>query len=292
MSREIDALTSYTLKHLRDRWWTPAWSAWVNSHLHCEPGDRLAHIGCGNGEVDVALALATPGLRVVSLDSVWRRAQHTRDLGRDVGRDLLALAADARALPFGPGSMDAVVCLAVLQHLEDPQATTHALAELVAPGGRILILEPDHESRLWYTEAEAGTEAFTQARTLLSRLHHQRSPGAASRLGLHVASWLRGAGLEPLSVEMLPVAETRLGAPAPGVWETRERAIARLEEQLDDELADDGRALAAAVRAYRDEATRQGAAFVEVQHALLVATLAQRPLDVEAFDAATEGIDS
>ncbi len=288
MSREIDALTSYTLKHLRDRWWTPAWSAWVNSHLHCEPGDRLAHIGCGNGEVDVALALATPGLHVVSLDAVWRRVRHTRDLGRDVGRELLALTADARALPFGPGSMDAVVCLAVLQHLEDPQAAARALAELVAPGGRILILEPDHESRLWYTEARAGMEAFRIARSLLERRHRERSPGTPPRLGLHVASWLREAGLEPLTVEMLPVSETRLGAPAPGVWDTRERAVGRLVEEESDGMASEAQALAAAVRAYRDEADSQGPAFVEVQHALLVATLAQRPLDVSAFEGAVE----
>src|SRR5690606_33536243 len=154
----------------------------------------------------------------------------TRDLGRDVGRDLLALAADIRALPFGPGSMDAVVCLAVLQHLEDPQAAARALAELIAPGGRILILEPDHESRLWYSEAATGMEAYRLARSLLERRYRERSPRAPSRLGLHVASWLREAGLEPLTVEMLPVAEARLGAPAAGVWETRERAVGRLVE--------------------------------------------------------------
>src|SRR5690606_13328671 len=133
-----------------------------------------------------------------------------------------------------------------------------------------------------------GVEAFRQARDLLGRLHRERSPGSPSRLGLHVASWLRTAGLEPLTVEMLPVSETRLGAPAAGVWDARDRALAHVEAHVDDELADAGRTLSAIVRAYRDEANQQGAAFVEVQHALLVATLAQRPLDVGAFDAAKE----
>ena len=55
MSRDIDALTSYTLKHLRDRWWTARWTHWVGSHLRCDPGERLVHVGCGNGEIDVAL---------------------------------------------------------------------------------------------------------------------------------------------------------------------------------------------------------------------------------------------
>lgn len=277
MSREIDALTSFTLKHLRDRWWTPAWSAWVNSHLHCGPGDRLAHIGCGNGEVDVALALATPGLHVVSTDLVWRRVVHTRDLGRDVGVALGTVTADARALPLADASVDAVVCLAVLQHLEDPEAAAHAMARLLRPGGRILMLEPDHESRLWYSSADAGQRAFEQARHLFARRHHARSPASPSRLGFHVVSWLRDAGLEPLSVETVPVAETRLGAPAPGAWEVRERAIAHVRETSEGADRDEATALLEAVRTYRADAEAQAAAFVEVQHALVVATLAQRP---------------
>lgn len=277
MSREIDALTSFTLKHLRDRWWTPAWSAWVNSHLHCGPGDRLAHIGCGNGEVDVALALATPGMSVVSLDRVWRRARHTRDLGLDVGVALQAAAGDVRHLPLADGTMDAVVCLAVLQHLEHPREATRSLARLLRPGGRILILEPDHESRLWYSSSEAGTRAFERARRLFERRQHERSPDTPPRLGMHVVSWLREAGLEPLSVETLPVADTRLGAPAPGVWDTRERAIARLADDATGPDAEEIAALADALRAYRAEADAEAAHFVEIQHALLIATLAQRP---------------
>lgn len=277
MSREIDALTSFTLKHLRDRWWTPAWSAWVNSHLHCQAGDRLAHVGCGNGEVDVALALATPGLHVVSLDVVLPRVVHTRDLGRDVGITLGAVVGDVRALPLADASMDAVVCLAVLQHLAEPARAARALARLVRPGGRILILEPDHESRLWYSSADEGTRAFEQARQLLAGRHHAHSPDTPPRLGLHVATWLRDAGLEPLSIETVPVAETRLGAPAPGAWEVRTRAITHLRETTTgpDRVACD--ALLDGLAAYRAAADAQAAAFVEVQHAVLIATLAQRP---------------
>jgi SAM-dependent methyltransferase len=278
MSRDIDALTSYTLKHLRDRWWNAAWSQWVSSHLHCTAGDRLVHVGCGNGEIDVALGLATPGLRIVSTDRVPARVQHTRDLGRDVGLDIGVVAADARALPLAPGCADAVVCVAVLQHLADPASATMALAGLLRPGGRILILEPDHESRLWYSSCEAGERAYRTARDVLGRWHRLRVPGAPGRLGLHVVSWLRAAGLEPLSVEPLPVAEARLGAPAPGVWELRERVLGQLAQAgPDEERRADAQALLEVVRDYRAEAEAQASAFVEVQHALVIATLAQRP---------------
>ena len=277
MSREIDVLTSFTLKHLRDRWWTPTWARWVHGHLDCGPGDRLAHIGCGNGEVDVALALATPGLRVCSLDRLWPRVVHTRDLGRDVGAVLQGVVGDLRALPLADRCFDAVVCLGVLQHLERPAAAAHALARLVRPGGRLLILEPDHESRLWYSASDAGVRAFELARRHFARQHLAQAPETPSRLGLHVVSWLRDAGLEPLSVETIPVGDTRLGAPPPGAWDVRERAIAALHDASTGVDRDEVGALWDAFRAYRADGEAQGASFVEVQHTLLIATLAQRP---------------
>ena len=71
MSRDIDALTSYTLKHLRDRWWTTRWTQWVSRHLRCDPGERFIHVGCGNGEIDVALAL--PPMRWIAQHVYFHR---------------------------------------------------------------------------------------------------------------------------------------------------------------------------------------------------------------------------
>jgi SAM-dependent methyltransferase len=275
MSRDIDALTSYTLKHLRDRWWSTRWTHWVSSHLRCDPGGRLVHVGCGNGEIDVALALATPDLHVVSVDVHPSRARHARELAGEVGVRVQALAGDARALPLRDGCADAVLCIGVLQHLADPEATAHALAGLVRPGGRILVVEPDHESRTWYSGTPAGDAAFDLARATLGHWHREVAPDAPTRLGMHVVSWLREAGLEPLVVEPLPVAESRLGAPPPGVWENRDRLLTATASAPGREA--DGERLREAMAAYRDAADAQGAAFVEIQHALLVATLAQRP---------------
>lgn len=275
MSRDIDALTSYTLKHLRDRWWTTRWTHWVSSHLRCDPGERLLHVGCGNGEIDVGLALATPGLQVVSVDLHPTRARHTRDLAIEVGVRVRALAGDLRALPLAPHSADAVLCLGVLQHVSEPAAAAAALAGLVRPGGRILIVEPDHEARYWYSASPAGERAFAISRDVLGRWHREEATEAPSRLGVHVVSWLREADLEPLSVEALPVSESRLGAPPPGVWEARERILAATASAPG--RAADGERMLETLYAYRDAADAQGAAFVEVQHALLIATLAQRP---------------
>lgn len=274
MSRDIDALTSYTLKHLRDRWWTTRWTHWVRSHLRCDAGARLVHVGCGNGEIDVALALATPDLRVVSIDIHPSRAHQTKALAGDVNAPVHAVAGDIRALPFGAPVADAVLCIGVLQHLDDPKAAAHALAGLLRPGGRILVVEPDHEARYWHSGCEEGEQAYRLSREILGGWHRQSTPGAPDRLGVHVVDWLRDAGLEPLSVEPVPVSEARLGAPPPGVWEARARAIDALGNRTGQ--TEDAQRLAEAIENYRAAADAQGPAFVEMQHALLIATVAQR----------------
>ncbi len=275
MSRDIDALTSYTLKHLRDRWWTSRWTHWVSSHLRCDAGERLVHVGCGNGEIDVALALLTPALSVVSVDVLVERARHTHELAGEVDARVAALAGDLRALPLAPASADAVLCIGVLQHLQDPAAATRHLAALLRPGGRILVVEPDHEARYWFSAAGSGARAFAVAREVLGGLHREAAPDAPSRLGVHIPEWLRQAGLEPLSVEAVPVSESRLGAPPAGVWEARQRVVA--EAPVAAGRADARQTLLDAIAEYRAEADLQGPAFVEVQHAVLLATLAQRP---------------
>ncbi len=188
---------------------------------------------------------------------------------------LHAVAGDLCALPLAPAKADAVLCIGVLQHLADPAAATRALADLVRPGGRILVVEPDHEARYWFSGADAGERAFAAARDTLGGWQRESAPDAPARLGVHVVAWLRDAGLEPLSVEAVPVSESRLGAPPPGVWEARERLLIAAADAPGRAAA--GAALLEAVAAYRDEADAQGPAFIEVQHALLIATLAQRP---------------
>ena len=163
----------------------------------------------------------------------------------------------------------------MLQHLSDAETAAHTLAGLLRPGGRLLVVEPDHEARYWHSASAAGEAAYAVARETLGRWHRDTVPGAPERLGVQVVSWLRDAGLEPLSVEPLPVPESRLGAPPPGVWEARRRILAALASAPGRE--EEGRRLLASLQAYEEDARAQGPAFVEVQHALLIATLAQRP---------------
>ena len=43
MSRDLDALTSTTLKHLRDRWWNDTFTSFLEETLRPRPGKRILH---------------------------------------------------------------------------------------------------------------------------------------------------------------------------------------------------------------------------------------------------------
>jgi 2-polyprenyl-3-methyl-5-hydroxy-6-metoxy-1,4-benzoquinol methylase len=61
--------------------------------------------------------------------------------------DLLTLAqADIRKIPFVKASYDYVVCLGVLQHTPDPEASIRSLWEMLKPGGALVI---DHYQWKW-----------------------------------------------------------------------------------------------------------------------------------------------
>lgn len=52
------------------------------------------------------------------------------------------LVGDAHALPLADGSVDAIYCEAVLEHLEDPQRAVREMWRVLKPGGQVLAVTP------------------------------------------------------------------------------------------------------------------------------------------------------
>src|SRR2546427_13183678 len=55
LSRDIDALISSTLKHLRERWWNAEFTEFLRETLQPHAGDRILDVGCGVGTAEVPL---------------------------------------------------------------------------------------------------------------------------------------------------------------------------------------------------------------------------------------------
>jgi SAM-dependent methyltransferase len=101
------------------------------------PGARALEVGCGNGSISAWLAERVgPRGRAVAIDL---------DLSLvDVRAPRLELReGDIVAGPVDPGGFDLVTARAVLHHVTDVEAAIRNLCASLAPGGSILLIEPD-----------------------------------------------------------------------------------------------------------------------------------------------------
>lgn len=114
----------------------------IGAEIPIEEG-RLLDVGCGPGKFDRLLAAANPALEVVGLDA---------------SPDMLRQARRGPALPnleFREGSVeeasfergfDFAVTVLSFHHWEEPQRGLAAVHELLLPGGRFWIYEPDADA--------------------------------------------------------------------------------------------------------------------------------------------------
>jgi 2-polyprenyl-3-methyl-5-hydroxy-6-metoxy-1,4-benzoquinol methylase len=101
------------------------------------PGARSLEVGCGNGSISAWLAeRVSPSGRAVAVDL---------DLSLvDVRAPRLELRqGDIVAGPVDPRGFNLVTARAVLHHVTDVEAALRNLVASMAPGGSILLIEPD-----------------------------------------------------------------------------------------------------------------------------------------------------
>lgn len=114
--------------------------------LRPAPGARVLDVGCGTG--DVALALARAGARPVGLDS--SRAMLRLAKRKAPGLDWVQ--GDALHLPFKEGSLGGAASAFVLRNLPDRAAAFGEQARVLRPGARAAHLElvrPPRGPRRW-----------------------------------------------------------------------------------------------------------------------------------------------
>jgi hypothetical protein len=81
-----------------------------------------------------------------------------------------------------------------------------------------------------------------------------------------------------LSVDLFPVSASYVGSPPPAVWKARAEAIdLAISVAPSDSLRKLGSDFAAAVARYGRDATAAGRSFVEIQNAMLFASVGERP---------------
>jgi SAM-dependent methyltransferase len=274
VTRNIDALSSPTLKHLRERWWDESFTSFLKDTLQPRAGSRILDVGCGTGTAEVQLSrLRISQVSLVGVDVVPARVREAINAAKAHNIRARYAGADGCALPFADATFDSTFCVAVLQHIRDVDVAVGELARVTKPGGRVLAVEPDNRARYWYSSVDAGMQAFEVANRLFAAIADARGDTADPVVGPRLPAIFARKWIEPSAVELFPVTVSHLGAPPKAVWDARREAVSAIISRVSDDslgrLATDYQKLLAK---YAEQATAAGPSFVEIQNTLLFAT--------------------
>lgn len=165
------------------------------------PGSSVLDVGCGAGEVCVELGglVGTEG-RVCGVDLSEAMVEAARVAARNAGASIELRVASAYSLPFDDTSFDAVRAERVFQHLDDPDRALAEMQRVAKPGGRILVMDPDHSQHGISLETELHCRVHDASRAALMRMITN------PRVGTRLLGMFRRAGLADVQ-QVVHVAE-------------------------------------------------------------------------------------
>lgn len=105
--------------------------AWLNRQGIDVNGARVLEVGCGFGAT--ASLLREQGADVIAIDIELERARHARQDG------VQAAVSDANALQFKDNTLDLILSINVLEHLEQPRRFVDEAYRCLRPGGYLYL---------------------------------------------------------------------------------------------------------------------------------------------------------
>lgn len=132
-----DAVGATTLERMAE---APAYNRWMFDRLERWVGSRILEVGSGIGNMSQFFANRE---RVVLTDTedTYRSVLQQR-YGSLPGVSITALSLPEVPDPLLMEVFDTIICLNVLEHIEDDVASLSAMRRLLAPGGRLVLLVP------------------------------------------------------------------------------------------------------------------------------------------------------
>ncbi len=113
----------------------------------CDPAWTVADLGCGTGRTSAALA---PFVReVIAVDASAEMLTAARERLQAVPNVELRQGT-LEAVPVADGTVDLAVLVLVLHHLADPAAVLREARRVIAPAGRVLVIDMQPHDREEY----------------------------------------------------------------------------------------------------------------------------------------------
>ncbi len=174
-------------------WWSPLFTRSLLDLIPSGPAE-VVDLYCRSALSAVALLPARRQARWLGLDPNAERLAETRQTLRTSARMRLAQAR-ADHVPLVDGSVDVVLCIRALAHF-DPDKVLAEAARILAPGGRIVVVEPDDLAETFVFDRHL-IEFNRAFHALLARVH---ALGGAPSLGPRIGRGLARHGFEDSTV--------------------------------------------------------------------------------------------
>lgn len=132
---EVDAYASANFRDVNQRF--------VDNVLANAPSDkplRVLDLGCGPGDIPIAIALARPAWQVLAVDASSPMLQlAARKAAHELARNIRFRLADAKHLPHDIGHFDLIVSNSLLHHLPEPRGFWKSLESVAGPNATLLL---------------------------------------------------------------------------------------------------------------------------------------------------------
>lgn len=164
-SETVSAAEVEKFDRLASRWWdphgpmkplhrmNPTRIGWIEGFLHGPT--RILDVGCGAGLA--AEALARHGHNVLGIDAAGDAIEAARAHAKGLGVALTYRACRPEDLLSEGMRFPLITCLEVIEHVPDPAAFVRVLAELLEPGGMLILSTLNRTGRSWLN-AKLGAE--------------------------------------------------------------------------------------------------------------------------------------
>lgn len=119
------------------------WRARAVRELHLAADARVLDLCAGTADLAIAAAGAAPRARIVGVDfaGAMLRLGFDKLRARALERRISLVQGDATSIPVRAGWADAATIGFGIRNVADPAAALRELARVLAPGGRLVILE-------------------------------------------------------------------------------------------------------------------------------------------------------
>ncbi len=154
------------------------WRAHCRKMAAFVPEETVIDLGIGPGVSGIAMAQASPGMRLVGVDLSEQMIQRAKKHVAKAGVYLPLVRCDALRLPFPDGSFGGATGHSFLYLTHDSDAILREIHRVVRPGGRVAFLEPNRDLGL-----------FARLRSVV------RAFGGGLRFGTSMFLWTIFSGL-------------------------------------------------------------------------------------------------